>query len=492
MDALYARQSVDKKDSISIETQLEFARKESKDGDFIEYMDKGYSGKNTKRPAFTKMIADAENGLIHRIIVYKIDRFSRSLLDFANIWEMLAKNGVEFVSVNEKFDTSTPIGKAMLFILMVFAQLERETISERVTDNYYQRAKTGRWTGGPAPYGFENGRLYGDTKERGIPTLKINENMKVVIENFTKYGRGLTESLGELSKELNERGIEGVKRRTWNNVTLSRMLRNPVYVKADADIYAYYKNKGVTITNKLEEFTGQYACMLLGKRCASTRQRKPVSDTTLVIANWEGQVSAAIWLACQKRLDLNKQIGNKGKGKHSWLSGMLKCGYCNRTIRILPDGKDSGRRYMVCTGHIDHNCTHIPKIEIDLIENCIASELTDLLINCMNNPMEETAPINNKDKIELAMIDEKIENLIKCLSTGEAAKITMQYINEEIGSLTNRKKEIVCKISEQGRSVYIEKIDFSSLSIEGKKAVAKSFLNEIIIKDDTINIVWKI
>ena len=176
MDALYARQSVDKKDSISIETQLEFARKESREGEYREYLDKGYSGKNTKRPDFNRMIADAESGVIHRIIVYKIDRFSRSLLDFTNIWEMLARNGVEFVSVNEKFDTSTPIGKAMLFILMVFAQLERETISERVTDNYYQRAKLGRWTGGPAPYGFAVGRIYGDRIERGIPTLEANEN----------------------------------------------------------------------------------------------------------------------------------------------------------------------------------------------------------------------------------------------------------------------------------------------------------------------------
>ncbi len=492
MDALYARQSVDKKDSISIETQLEFARKESREGEYREYLDKGYSGKNTRRPDFNRMIADAESGIIHRIIVYKIDRFSRSLLDFTNIWEMLARNGVEFVSVNEKFDTSTPIGKAMLFILMVFAQLERETISERVADNYYQRAKSGRWTGGPAPYGFRVGRIYGDRVERGIPTLEANENMKIVIDNYEKYAGGLAESLGQLSKELNERGIAGAKRATWNNVTLARMLRNPVYVKANADIYAYYKMKGVNITNKPEEFTGEYACMLIGKRCASTRQRKQVSETTLVIANWIGEVESDTWLACQRRLEANQQIGNKGKGKHSWLSGLVKCGYCNRTMRIIPDGKDRKKRYLMCTGRIDHNCSHIPKIGIDQIEGCLEAELTKLLDNCMNEPIEEVTTINNHEKIELTMIEEKIENLVKCISTGEAAKITIQYINKEIDRLANRRNQILDKISAAGQIIQLEEIDFTSLGMEGKKAVAKSYIEEIKIKEDDINIVWKI
>lgn len=492
MDALYARQSIDKKDSISIETQLEFARKESKEGEYREYQDKGYSGKNTKRPDFKRMIADAESGVIHRIIVYKIDRFSRSLLDFANIWEMLARNGVEFVSVNEKFDTSTPIGKAMLFILMVFAQLERETISERVTDNYYQRAKLGRWTGGPAPYGFAVGRILKDKTERGIPTLEANENMKIVIDNYEKYARGMAESLGELSKDLNERGIAGAKRGTWNSVTLARMLRNPVYVKADADIYTYYKMQGVNITNKPEEFTGEYACMLIGKRCASTRQRKQVSETTLVIANWIGHVDADIWLACQKKLDANQQIGNKGKGKHSWLSGLLKCGYCNRSMRILPDGKDRKKRYLMCTGRIDHNCSYIPKIGLDQIEECVETELTKLLSNCMNEPMEEVAVIGNHEKIELHLIEEKIKNLVTCISTGEAAAMTIQYINEEIECLTNRRNQILQKLSGSGHIIQVEKINFAKLNMEGKKTVAKSYIDNIKIKKDNINIVWKI
>ena len=153
MDAIYARQSVDKKDSISIEAQIEKCVFESA-GDYIIFSDKGFSGKNMNRPSFKKMMSLIKKGGINRIIVYRIDRISRSIADFSGFWQILEKNGVDFLSVNERFDTSTPIGRAMLYIVMSFAQLERETIAERVRDNYYARLKRGVWTGGTPPLGF--------------------------------------------------------------------------------------------------------------------------------------------------------------------------------------------------------------------------------------------------------------------------------------------------------------------------------------------------
>ncbi len=131
--AAYARQSVENKNSLSIEGQLDLcwnaAGRELK-----VYEDRGYSGKNTERPAFQKLIRDIKDGKIARLYVYRLDRFSRSVAEFGNLWEILQANNVEFISVNENFDTSTPMGMAMLHIIMVFAQLER------VKDNYYRRA----------------------------------------------------------------------------------------------------------------------------------------------------------------------------------------------------------------------------------------------------------------------------------------------------------------------------------------------------------------
>ena len=143
IDAIYGRQSIDKKDSISIESQFEFCRYELKGGEGKEYKDKGYSGKNIERPDFQRLLQDIRLGLIKRVIVYKLDRISRSIVDFAKLMELFKQYDVEFVSCTEKFDTSTPMGRAMLNICIVFAQLERESIQMRVQDAFYSRCTKG-------------------------------------------------------------------------------------------------------------------------------------------------------------------------------------------------------------------------------------------------------------------------------------------------------------------------------------------------------------
>ena len=184
-DALYGRQSIEKKDSISVESQLEYCKYETHGNPYIEYADRGFSGKNTNRPDFEKMMSDIKAGKIKRVIVYKLDRISRSILDFANMMEVFQEYHVEFVSSTEKFDTSTPIGNAMLNISIVFAQLERETISERITDNYYMRAKSGAWTGGPAPFGFSIQKKIHNGKK--VSYLSRNEYSNIVLQIFENY-----------------------------------------------------------------------------------------------------------------------------------------------------------------------------------------------------------------------------------------------------------------------------------------------------------------
>ena len=119
-DALYGRQSIEKKDSISVESQLEYCRYETHGDPYIEYADRGFSGKNTNRPDFEKMMNDIRAGKIKRVIVYKLDRISRSILDFANMMEVFQEYHVEFVSSTEKFDTSTPIGIFDIRVAMSF------------------------------------------------------------------------------------------------------------------------------------------------------------------------------------------------------------------------------------------------------------------------------------------------------------------------------------------------------------------------------------
>ena len=220
MDAIYARQSVDKADSLSIQGQIDLCRREVS-SEYQVYEDKGYSGKNTDRPAFQRLMDDVEQGLIRKIVVYRLDRFSRSIADFGRLWEILKRHKVEFISINETFDTSTPMGRAMLNIIMVFAQLERETTAERVRDNYFQRAKLGSWPGGPAPYGFSIQKLPA-ADGRQVPALCPNEHAAVVERIFSAYAQPEA-TLGSVARALNADEIPGPKRPTWDNVTLSRI-----------------------------------------------------------------------------------------------------------------------------------------------------------------------------------------------------------------------------------------------------------------------------
>ena len=177
MIAIYARQSIEKKDSVSIETQIEKCKYYCENQDYKIYKDAGYSGKNINRPQFSKLLEDIKSGIITRVIAYRLDRISRSIADFSQLLIMFDKYNVDFISATENFDTNTPMGRAMINIVMTFAQLERETIVERVTDNYYFRANNGYWAGGYAPYGYSIEHVIGsDGKRHSILIENKNES----------------------------------------------------------------------------------------------------------------------------------------------------------------------------------------------------------------------------------------------------------------------------------------------------------------------------
>jgi DNA invertase Pin-like site-specific DNA recombinase len=119
------------------------------------YDDGGYSGGNMDRPALQKLFEDIKEGLIDMVVVYKIDRLSRSIFDFAKIVELFDEHNVSFVSVTQSFNTSTSSGKLMLNMLLSFAQYERELTGERIRDKFASSLKKGMWMGGCLPLGYE-------------------------------------------------------------------------------------------------------------------------------------------------------------------------------------------------------------------------------------------------------------------------------------------------------------------------------------------------
>ena len=177
--AIYVRVStlyqIDK-DSLPMQKKdlIAYASLISGTDDYVIFEDAGYSGKNTDRPKFQEMMSQIRQGVFTHLLVWKIDRISRNLLDFASMYNELKELGVIFVSKNEQFDTSTAMGEAMLKIILVFAELERNMTSERVTATMISRANNGLWNGGRVPYGYNYDIQTGE--------FSFNESEKSVVE----------------------------------------------------------------------------------------------------------------------------------------------------------------------------------------------------------------------------------------------------------------------------------------------------------------------
>ena len=484
MDAIDARQSVHKADRLSIQGQIDLCSRKAGE-DVQVYQDRGFSGKNTNRPAFQRMMEDVEKGLIQKIVVYRLDRLSRSIADFGRLWDILERLGVEFISINETFDTSTPMGRAMLNIIMVFAQLERETTAERVRDNYYQRAKLGSWPGGPAPYGFSIGRLPG-ADGRLAPALIPNEHMAAVEEIFSAY-LGPDASLGSVARGLNARGVPAPTRATWDNVALSRILHSPLYVMADEDVYLYYKAKGLRFANPLEAFDGLHAGMITGRRDRSAGKYQDLQDQQFALASHFGVIPSGLWLDCQYKLERSRKLGFAGRGRHTWLSGLMKCAKCGYSIKV---NRDKEKYYLLCSGRSNLGlCDSTNRVDLRELESAVAAELERLLRECPGT--DEAGQTGQESAHELTAIDRKIGRLIDALA--ESSDLSMGYINRAIQELERQRQELLDRQAKgRARTLERKRLRFEPLSFEEKKLVAAQFIQEIRLEQDTAAVIWNV
>ncbi|MCI8992992.1 MAG: recombinase family protein [Eubacterium sp.] len=188
---------------------------------FKIFEDDGYSAKNTDRPHFQDMMNRVRFGEFSHIIVWKVDRISRNLLDFAAMYEELKDHRVTFISMNEQFDTSTAIGEAMLKIILIFAELERNMTSERVTGIMLDRAENGLWNGARMPVGF---RWNDETK---YPEPDPDE-VKVVQLIFDEYER--TRSCLQVTRYLNNNHVKTKRGGSWSSKLVHDIIRNPFYI----------------------------------------------------------------------------------------------------------------------------------------------------------------------------------------------------------------------------------------------------------------------
>ncbi|GFI44824.1 DNA-invertase hin [Lachnospiraceae bacterium] len=211
--------------------------------DYEIFEDAGYSGKNTDRPAFQEMMQRTRKGEFSHILVWKIDRISRNLLDFAEMYEELQELRITFVSKNEQFDTSTAIGEAMLKIILVFAELERNMTSERVTAAMISRANNGQWNGGRVPFGYDY-----DPEKKEFSIREDEEKICQLLKKDYLESKSLTHT----ARFLNESGYKTRAEAEWSPTAVWIIASSPFY----AGIYRYNRYKGVEhrVENPEEEW----------------------------------------------------------------------------------------------------------------------------------------------------------------------------------------------------------------------------------------------
>lgn len=302
--------------------------------DYEIFQDAGYSGKDTDRPAYQDMMARVRAREFTHLLVWKLDRISRNLMDFTKMYEELKDYNITFISKNEQFDTSTAMGEAMLKIILVFAELERQLTSERVYAIMLSRAEKGLWNGAPMPLG------YYWPEDSDFPEVDQDEAeaIRFIYTNYEKE-----RSTGEVKHLLELEGLKTKNDRTWTTKTISDIIRNPFY-------------KGTYRYNYRESARGAI---------------KDEKEWIVIDRNHEAIVTEKQWEICNNIMDENSKGRSSVRTLNSHVhvfSQLITCSKCEKnyissTDRPRRDGYrpsvyrcynyvHSKKAYRLCSGAI--------------------------------------------------------------------------------------------------------------------------------------------
>lgn len=443
--ALYMRVSTQEQvENYSIEAQRERLEAYCKSKGwkiYNSYVDGGYSGATLDRPALQQMLSDLDH--IDVVVVYRLDRLSRSQRDTLTLIEdYFIKNGVDFVSITETLDTSTPFGKAMIGILSVFAQLERETIAERMRIGQIKRAEEGLPAMGgdydPAGYARKDGRLI----------IKPDE-AEHIRTAFDLYEQLL--SITKVQRELKKLGFPVWRFRRYRDI-----LSNRLYCGYVSYAGKYYKGQHEAIISE-EQF----------------------ERVQILLSRHKGH--------------------NAHKAKESLFSGLIQCGWCGESYVSYHTSKNKYGvyRYYICRAK--RFPSEYPKKcknrtwRIEKLEEIIRHELAKLTIE-KELEKKETKTIDYDRLIK--NVDLKIERLLSLYADGE---IDRKILNRQVEKLNEEKSKLIQekKISEEQKSNEITKddlskyhIDLSNADFKTKQAIVQKLIKKIIIDDKSVTIEW--
>lgn len=530
--AIYSRKSKFTGKGDSIENQIEMCKEyiahhfpAPEQVEITVYEDEGVSGKNLDRPQFKRFMSIEESKPFDYFVVYRLDRVSRNVGDFSGLIEKINSLGTAFISIKEQFDTSTPMGRAMMNIAAVFAQLERETIAERIKDNMYRLAKLGRWTGGTTPLGYKSVKhteTGADGKLRSYFTLEADDNeIELVKLIFSKYSE--FQSVNRLEHYLNDTKNFTRNGNEWGKANVKRILTNPIYCIADKDSLEYFTALGCNVCFDESECDGVSGILPYNRHSGQKRQNISHDKLIITVSTHKGLFSGKEWIRIQQLLEQNSKncfggvpATKRYLNQRSILSGVLFC-KCGSYMR--PKKYGSGKMYYMCENKEKTKkaaCTN-GNVNGDELDRLVLDELFafDVKGSVVNTQLSELRKqLNNIDDDISARIkklrDKKkrnskaVNNLIAALSNG-ASELTMAAINEQIEKLNEENQLIDTQVIELNDKDVIQsqlhknlnsfedaiiylKLNFDDLSIENKREFIKKIVEKVVWDGESAHI----
>ena len=531
---IYGRKSKFTGKGESVENQVDLCKNDIilhnpniTDDDILIFMDEGFTGANLNRPAFQDMMNYIKKHGAIDLRCYRLDRISRNVGDFCNLIKELQNYDVPFISIKEKFDTSTSMGNAMMMISSVFAQLERDTIAERIRDNMMELAKTGRWLGGTTPLGYKSEEInkinYDGKKKKLFKLVEVPLEKSEVILLKNKYKEIKSQTGLETYTIKNNLKTRLGKRFTrWSIVNI---LSNPVYSAADKDSFDYFTKKGAIVVGEKKDYNGKYGLMVYNKTNQLKKkgaESNPITEWIVAIGKHNPFWSGKEFVEVQELLELGaKKRFRKPAVNNALLSGIIRCEFCGNFMRpkLYKENKDGTRSFAYMCELKDKSrktkcqCKNINGIEVDkkvmeVLKKITAKNSSYLKkIQCLTNGTGEHLTKEENEyytlNAEIKKNEKEIELLIDRLKivpvniVPEIAK-EIQKIKTANNQITERIKELnvdtlsLIKNQDDAKLVMevIENniIDFSSLDLVQKRSLVKLFISSVYSDGSNIRI----
>ena len=492
--AIYARKSriTNKGDSIGVQFKqcAEYAKRElhlDEDYTFLEYEDKGLSGYYSDRPDFQRMLHDIEMGKIRAVVCYKLDRIGRKTSDLLRLLDFLEKHKVDLLICSNNINTASGVSKIFIQIFAVVAEFERDTLTERITDNMMELAKDGRWLGGNTPTGFTVKRVKtgsGKNKSAYSYLESIPEEKAMIQKLFEIFAA--TRSIKKTADKMNELGYRTKVGSKFNSSTTRLLLKNPVYCTADESAYNYFLEHNGGLCGDVSDFDGQHGISAYNKtdqekfedadstfispKFVQLMSTKPLSEWIISVGRHEGFISSRQWIDTQNMLDdIAEKYNRPHRKTNALLAGLVYCPHCGKRLRVISESNrwtnGKPRFKYVCPGYRVSECT-FRAVDGVLLDEFVVKQLSNLsdedseyfteLLNQRASDIFKNSQ-NEQELTELkkkkAQLETAISNQVKNMR--DAGDDLKRFIQKDIQDLSNELREI---------GILLEKLEGSKLN----------------------------